>query len=248
MNLKTLASIAISAATAVQGYNFVRLNKTDAVLLVVDHQLGLSQLVRDFSTVEFRQSILAHAAIGNLFDLPTILTTSADTGTVCFCPTHYNGPNGALPKEVIAMHPNAPFIHRQGEVDAWDNADLRAAVEATGKKQVILGGITTEVCTAFLALSLVEAGYEVFANTEASGTFSDRLAADANRRMEQAGVHLMGLFGIVMDLMRDWRNTPGTAEVLPFLDTFLVPYSLVARDHGYAIDNGTLVPGEAKIL
>ncbi|TVY28763.1 putative hydrolase [Lachnellula hyalina] len=235
MHLKTLASIALSAATSVQGYNFVRLNKTDAVLLVVDHQLGLSQLVHDFSTVEFRQSILAHAAIGNLFNLPTILTTSADTG-----------PNGALPKEVIAMHPNAPFIHRQGEVNAWDNTDFRAAVEATGKKQIILGGIVTEVCTAFLSLSLVEAGYEVFANT--GGTFSDKLAADANRRMEQAGVHLMGMFGIVMDLMRDWRNTPGTAEVLPFLDTFLVPYSLVARDHGYAIDNGTIVPGEAKIL
>ncbi|TVY82850.1 putative hydrolase [Lachnellula suecica] len=237
MKFNVLVSIALTAATSVQGFNFVRLNKTDAVLIVVDHQLGLSQLVRDYGTVEFRQSILAHAAIGNLFDLPTILTTSADTG-----------PNGALPKEIIAMHPTAPFIHRQGEVNAWDNADFRAAVEATGKKQVILGGIVTEVCTAFLSLSLIEAGYEVFANTDASGTFTDKLAADANRRMEQAGVHLMGMFGIVMDLMRDWRNTPGTAEVLPFLDTYLVPYSLVARDHGYAIDNGTLVPGEAQAL
>jgi len=58
----------------------VRLDKNNAVLLVVDHQLGLSQLVRDYSTVEFRQSIIAHAAIGNLFNLPTILTTSAETG------------------------------------------------------------------------------------------------------------------------------------------------------------------------
>ena len=44
------------------------------------------------------------------------------------------------------MHPNAPIIHRQGEVDAWDNPDVRAAVNATGKKQIILGGIVTEVC------------------------------------------------------------------------------------------------------
>ena len=80
------------------------------------------------------------------------------------------------------MHPTAPFIHRQGEVDAWDNAEFRAAVEATGKKQVILAGIVTEVCTSFLALSLGEAGYEVFANTDASGTFNDKLAFDANRR------------------------------------------------------------------
>lgn len=158
------------------------------------------------------------------------------------------GPNGALPKEIIAMHPNAAFIHRQGEVNAWDNPDFRAAVQATGKKQIILAGIVTEVCTAFLALSLREAGYEVWANTDASGTFTDKIAADANRRMEQAGVHLMGMFGIAMDLMRDWRNTPGAAEVLPFLDTYLVPYSFVARAHGDAVLNGTLIPGEEQIL
>lgn len=88
--------------------------------------------------------------------------------------------------------------------------------------------------TAFLALSLREAGYAVWANSDASGTFTPILAEDANRRMEQAGVHLvshvilkleqvlrhlqMGMFSIAMDLMRDWRNTPGIAEVLPFLD------------------------------
>jgi len=142
------------------------------------------------------------------------------------------------------MHPTAPFIRRQGEVDAWDNAEFRAAVEATGKTQVILAGIVTEVCTEFLALSLREAGYEVWANTDASGTFTDKLAFDANRRMEQAGVNLLGMFGIAMDLMRDWRNTPGIVEVLPFLDQYLVPYSLVARSHKASILNGTIVPGE----
>ncbi|KAE8443734.1 hypothetical protein EG329_001414 [Mollisiaceae sp. DMI_Dod_QoI] len=237
MKFSTISSVVLAGVASVQGFTFDRLNKSDAALLVVDHQIGLSQLVRDFGVVEFRNSILAHAALGKLFDLPTILTTSADTG-----------PNGALPKEIIEMHPNAPFIHRQGEVDAWDNPDFRAAVKATGKKQIILGGIVTEVCTSFLALSLIQEGYDVWANTDASGTFDARLAADANRRMEQAGVHLMGMFGIAMDLMRDWRNTPGAAEVLPFLDVYLPQYSLVARAHGYAIDNGTLIPGEAQIL
>ncbi|KAH8821923.1 Isochorismatase-like protein [Xylogone sp. PMI_703] len=239
MKVLALASIALSVVTVVatNGFTFDRLNKSDAALLVVDLQLGLSTLVRDYDPVVFRQSILAHSALGKLFNLPTILTTSAD-----------NGPNGQLPREIIEMHPNAPFIHRQGEVDAWDNPEFRAAVKATGKKQIILAGVVTEVCTAFLALSLREAGYDVWANTDASGTFDPKLAADANRRMEQAGVHLMGMFGIAMDLMRDWRNTPGSAEVLPFLDQYLVPYSLLARNHGYAVDNGTLAPGEAQIL
>lgn len=75
-----------------------------------------------------------------------------------------------------------------------------------------------EIGTAFLALSLIDEGYEVFANTDASGTFNERLADEANRRMEKAGVTLIGLFGIVCDLMRDWRNTPGLDQLLPFLD------------------------------
>ncbi|KAH8805066.1 Isochorismatase-like protein [Xylogone sp. PMI_703] len=212
------------------GFTFPRLNKTNAVLLVVDHQLGLSTLVRDVDPTVFRQSVIGHTALGKLFNLPTILTTSADTG-----------PNGRLPKEITEMYQDAPFIHRQGEVDAWDNPDFRAAVEATGKKLCLISNSKY-----YLTFSKV--GYEVWANTDASGTFNPRLAADANRRMEQAGVQLMGLFGITMDLMRDWRNTPGTAEVLPYLDQYLVPYSLLARNHGYAIENGTLVPGEQQIL
>ncbi len=64
------------------------------------------------------------------------------------------GPNGFLPREIIEMHPNAPFIKRQGEVNAWDNANFRAAVRATGKKQVILTGIVTDVRRSPTVISL----------------------------------------------------------------------------------------------
>ena len=116
------------------------------------------------------------------------------------------------------MPPTAPFVKRNGEVNAWDNADFRAAVEATGKKQVIIAGITTDVCTAFLALSLVEAGYTVFANSDASGTFDVKTASEANDRMRAAGVQVLSMFAVACELMRDWRNTPGAVEMLPFFD------------------------------
>ncbi|EHK99063.1 hypothetical protein M7I_5062 [Glarea lozoyensis 74030] len=168
------------------------------------------------------QSVIAHAAIGNLFNLPTIMTTSAETG-----------PNGKLPKEVTDLHPNAPYIKRNGEVDAWDNPEFKAAVKATGKSQMIIAGIVTEV-----SLSLRAEGYEVFANTEASGTFNDKLAADANRRMEGAGVHLMGMFGIVADLQRDWRNTsPNATEVFAYMDKYQAPVALMARHYSDAISS-----------
>ncbi|KAI4211267.1 MAG: hypothetical protein LQ351_005951 [Letrouitia transgressa] len=210
---------AIANAALEPGPPFARLNKTDAV--------------HDYEPTEFRNNIIAHSALAKLFDIPIVLTTSFETG-----------PNGPLPKEITQLYPDAPLIKRNGEVDAWDNADFRKAVEATGKSQIILAGITTDVCTEYLALSLREAGYTVFANTEASGTFSKRLADDANRRMEDAGVILMGMFSVAMDLMRDWRNTPGSLEVLPFLDQYLPAYGYVARAHEGAVQNGTLAPGE----
>lgn len=92
--------------------------------------------VRDFEATEFRNNIIAHAAIAKLFDIPIVLTTSAETG-----------PNGPLPKEIVELHPNAPLVRRNGEVDAWDNAEFRKAVRDTGKSQVILAGITTDVCS-----------------------------------------------------------------------------------------------------
>lgn len=103
--------------------------------------------------------MLAHASIGLVFDIPVVLTTSAETG-----------PNGPLPEEILNMYPGAPLIKRNGEVDAWDNADFRAAIKAANKKQIIIAGIVTDVCTAFLARSLRAEGYSVWANLEASGT------------------------------------------------------------------------------
>ena len=65
--------------------------------------------------------------------------------------------------------------------------------------------------------------------------------------MENAGVILMGMFSIAMDLMRDWRKTPGSAQVLPFLDQYLPAYGYVARGHEGAVLNGTLAPGESGL-
>jgi hypothetical protein len=91
--------------------------------------------VRDYNTNDLRNNILGHAALGNVLNLPTVLTTSSDAG-----------PNGLMLKEITDIHPNATFAHRQGEVNAWDNADFRSAVEATGKEQLIVAGIVTEDC------------------------------------------------------------------------------------------------------
>ncbi|KKP05716.1 hypothetical protein THAR02_02180 [Trichoderma harzianum] len=237
--LSTVAVALVSMSATVMGstYPYERLDKDKAVLLVVDLQDGLYNAVRDFEPVTFKESIIAHAAIGKLFDLPVILTTSAE-----------QGPNGPLPKEITSMYPNATFIKRQGEVDAWDNKDFRAAVKATKKTQVILAGIVTDVCTAHLALSLRAEGYSVWANAEASGSSSTFVREISNDRMRHAGVQVVSLFSIVCDLMRDWRNVPGAAEVLPYLDKYFPVYGMVARAHAAAKLDGVIQPGEAGLV
>ena len=98
--------------------------------------------------------------------------------------------------------------------------------------------------TTFCALSLRSEGYDVWANVEASGTTTEFIRDVSNDRMATAGVQLVSLFSIVCDLMRDWRNTPGALELLPWLDRYMPAYGFVARGHRAAILNGTLIPGQ----
>ncbi len=176
-------------------FTYNRLSKDNAVLLLVDHQAGLISLVQDFSPNEFKNNVLALTACGKYFQIPTILTTSFEAG-----------PNGPLVPEIKEMHPTAPYIARPGNINAWDNEDFVNAIKKTGRKQLIIAGVVTEVCVAFPALSAIEEGYEVFVVTDASGTFNEVTRDAAWARMQSAGVQLMSWFGVACELHRDWRN------------------------------------------
>ena len=172
-----------------------RLDKDKACVLLVDNQAGLMSLVQDFGPDEFKNNVLALADLAKFFNLPTILTTSFE-----------QGPNGPLVPELKEMFPDAPYIARPGQINAWDNADFVAAFKKTGRKQLIIAGIVTDVCVAFPALSAMEEGFEVFVATDASGTFNKSVRDAAWSRMTQNGAQLMNWFSIACELHRDWRN------------------------------------------
>ncbi len=176
-------------------FKYNRLEKNNAAVLLVDHQTGLFSLVKDFSANDFKNNVLAFASTAKFFNLPTILTTSFE-----------RGPNGPMLPEIKEMFPDAPYIPRPGQINAWDNQDFVKAVEATGKKQLIVAGIVTDVCVAFCALSALEAGYDVFVVTDASGTFNEVCRYAAWDRMSSAGVQLVNWFSVACELHRDWRN------------------------------------------
>lgn len=174
---------------------YVKLNKDDAAVLLVDHQTGLLSLVRDIDPDKFKNNVLALADCARYFNLPTILTTSFELG-----------PNGPLVPELKAMFPDSPYIARPGQINAWDNEEFVAAVKATGKKQLIVAGVVTEVCVSFPVLSALEEGYEVFVIADASGTFNPMTRDAAWSRMIAAGAQMMTWFGAACELHRDWRN------------------------------------------
>ncbi|KAF2877197.1 Isochorismatase-like protein [Massariosphaeria phaeospora] len=234
----SIAVLALGLCNAVcaDAVPYERLDKNNAVLVILDIQVGLFQLVRDWDPTLYRDNALAHAGLGQAFNLPVVLSTSAETG-----------PNGPLLKPILDMYPNAPLVRRQGEVNAYDSPAFRAALTATNRTQVLIAGITTDVCTTFLALSLRAAGYSVFANIEASGTTSTLVRDAANARMAAAGVQLLSLFAVVSELMRDWRATPGAKELLPWLDEHMPVYGYLARAHRAAVEEGVVIPGEGDL-
>lgn len=201
--------------------SYRRLDKDQAAVLLVDHQAGLLSLVRDIEPDKFKNNVLAVADIAKYFKLPTVLTTSFE-----------DGPNGPLVPELKQTLPDAAFIPRPGQINAWDNEDFVKAVKATGRKQLIIAGVVTEVCVAFPALSALAEGFEVFVVTDASGTFNDITRHSAWNRMSEAGAQLMTWFGLACELHRDWRNDVeglGTlfANHIPDYRNLMTSYSAV---------------------
>ncbi|TCJ94021.1 nicotinamidase-related amidase [Volucribacter psittacicida] len=186
-------------------YEYGRLTPANTALLMVDHQTGISNGVTDLSQIEFRHNVFALAKIAKLYQLPTIFTTS-----------QADGPNGPLLEGLSAILPQAPIIHRPGEINAFDHAEFAQAVAKTERKKLLIAGVSTEVCVAFAVLSALQAGYDVYPVIDASGTWNTLVRDIAVQRMVQAGAKPITWIAAGAELQQDWRQTTGEgfAEIM----------------------------------
>lgn len=92
-----------------------------------------------------------------------------------------------------------------------------------------------------------EAGYSVFANSEASGTSSALIRDEANLRMRDAGVHILSPFAVFGELMRDWRTPPTEENAFVMLEAMMAGGGMLVRSHGAAVDSGVLMPGQTAV-
>jgi len=194
------------------------LDASDTVILLLDHQTGLFQTVKDISVAELRANTIMLAKLATLLKIPVIVTASEP-----------NGPNGPLMPEIQQFAPHAVYVPRKGEVNAWDNEDFVKVVRATGKKTLIMAGVWTSVCVMFPALDAKAAGFKVYAVTDASGDPSEMASRTTLARFTQAGVIPTSTNAVLSEMHRTW-NRPEAAELGKL-------YALVAPNYAAVIES-----------
>jgi len=194
------------------------LDPSDTVILLLDHQAGLFQTVKDVSVSELRANVTMLARLATLLMIPVITTASEPSG-----------PNGPIMPEIQQFAPHAVYVPRKGEVNAWDNEDFVKTVRATGRKTLIMAGVWTSVCVMFPALDAKAAGFKVYAVTDASGDPSEMASRTTLARFAQAGVIPTSTNAILSEVHRTW-NRPEAAELAKL-------YALVAPNYAAVIES-----------
>lgn len=183
---------------------FKRFTGADAALLLIDHQTGTMSWVGSIPQDEMKRHALMLAKTASILNMPVVLTSSME-----------GAPQGPLMSELVDILPDAfeARIRRAGIVNAMDDPDFAAAVAATGRRRIVMAGVTNDVCTVYPALTLVGMGYEVQVVADAGGSPS-RMGDDmALRRMEANGVTLTSTNQVIAELTGDWSTPEGTRIV-----------------------------------
>jgi nicotinamidase-related amidase len=204
-------------------FNKWMIDPSDAVLLLIDHQSGLFQLVKDMDMMVLRNNAIALAKAAWLTQTPTFTTASVP-----------DGPNGPLIPEIHQANPDAVYIPRTGQINAWDNPKWVEAIEKTGRKTLIIAGTLTSVCMAFPTLSALEAGYKVFNVVDASGNYSAMATDVTLARVVQAGAIPTDTFATLAELMSTW-NRPDAMKFAEVMKDHIVPhYQLLIESYAKA--------------
>jgi nicotinamidase-related amidase len=219
----TAAPMAIQAATqdvptmpSTRISKTMFLNRNTAAVVLVDHQIGLLTGVRDMSLGDLKHNVVAFAKAARALGVPVVLTATAPEGMW-----------GPTMPELKAVLPDVTVIGRS-TVNAWDDARFVKAVEATGRKQLLIGGLSLDVCATLPAMSAIAAGYDARVVLDASGTFSEDKRIAALHRLSHLGIEVTDYATSIVEMLGD-NGDPKAAAVYEALD---MPFAtLVGQIH-----------------
>jgi nicotinamidase-related amidase len=203
------------------------IDPSDSLILLLDHQSGLFQTVKDIAVADLRRNVEMIAKLATLLNIPVITTASEPAGT-----------NGPLMPEIHRDAPHAVYVPRKGEVNAWDNDDFVAEVKSTGRKTLVMAGVWTSVCVMFPALDAAAAGYDVYAVLDASGDPSEMASRISLARFVQGGVKPTSTNALLSELHRTWAR-PEAADLAQL-------YGLVAPNYAAVIESYVRAQQAAK--
>src|SRR5579872_3261013 len=166
------------------------ITQENAALVIVDHQIGLYTGVRDIPTDELKHNIIGLVKAIKVFRIPIVVTTTTESMW------------GPMIPELRELLKEVPIIERT-TVNAWDDQHVANAIEKTGRKKLIMTGISTDVCLAFPAITAVGKGYDVYAVVDASGSFTIKQGELGVARMVQAGVKVVGYSNVIVEILKD---------------------------------------------
>lgn len=178
-----------------------------AALLLIDYQLGTLQLAKTTPADEALRNAVLLAKTARILDMPIILTASQED--------RIQGPTADVFKRV-APEAYEKRILRSGIIDAWRDPAFRDAVEQTGRRQLIMAAITTDICLVFPAVSAAEEGFEVQAVMDASASPYPINEEISRLRLTRAGVLMTVTTTITAELIADWA-TPAGQQIVEFL-------------------------------
>ena len=181
------------------------LTSQNAALVLVDHQVGLMTGVRDYSTGELKHNVVALARAAKALKLPIVVTTTARDSM--WGPTF---------PELMEALPGIEIIDRSS-VNAFDDARVASAIEATGRNKLIFAGLSLEVCAALPAMTAVSKGLDAYVAVDACGTFSETKRQVGLLRMLQAGVILSDYATLMVEILKD-NGRPEAGEVYGAMD------------------------------
>lgn len=184
-----------------------------SALLLIDHQVGTMQLIKNLPLDQVKRATLALAQMARVFKMPVILTSSQEERT-----------QGPLLPELQQLQPEAfeKRIKRAGIVNAWTDENFANAVRATGRKQLIMAGVTTDVCLIYPSIAALQEGFEVQAVMDASGSPFDLSEELSRQRMHDAGVVLTTSNTLIAELVQTWA-TPEGQQLIGVLFGGLLP-------------------------
>lgn len=195
------------------------IDPSDTLILLLDHQSGLFQTVKDIPVADLRRNVEMIARLATLLHIPVITTASEPAGT-----------NGPLMPEIHRDAPHAVYVPRKGEVNAWDNDDFVAEVKSTGRTTLVMAGVWTSVCVMFPALDAAAAGYEVYAVVDASGDPSEMASRTSLSRFVQGGVKPTSTNALLSELHRTWAR-PESAELAQLYGLVAPNYAAVTESY-----------------